>query len=122
MVRKPVSVLIAMGQIVACTITTMIAVGVRPNQIIASGKMAIDGRGLRIEESTLSASCPSCENTATEAKAKPSSIPITIPITRFCSVASVAATNCPLARSVPSAFATLGGADTSIGGTPLTTT
>src|ERR1700680_239207 len=41
-VRNPVSVLIATGQTLASATTKMIDSGLSPNQIIASGKMAID--------------------------------------------------------------------------------
>src|SRR5665213_1907991 len=52
-VRKPVSVLIATGQIVASATTKTIDSGRRPNQIIASGRIAIEGSGLKIELSTV---------------------------------------------------------------------
>src|ERR1700737_4342981 len=75
MVRKPVSVLIATGQTLASATTKMIDSGLNPNQIIASGRIAIDGNGLKIALSTVSRSWPTLENTANDASAKPTSAP-----------------------------------------------
>src|ERR1700680_4322409 len=55
-VRKPVSVLIATGQMLASATTKTIDSGRSPNQIITTGKIAIDGSGLKIALSTLSRS------------------------------------------------------------------
>src|SRR5947209_4322598 len=60
-VRKPVSVFIATGHVVACATTKTIANGVSPNQIIARGKIAMDGNGLKIADSKVNISRPKVE-------------------------------------------------------------
>src|ERR1700676_2558171 len=111
-VRNPVSVLIATGQTLASATTKMIDSGRSPNQIIASGKIAIEGSGLKIALSTLSRSCPTFENTANDGSAKPTSAPASIPTTRFFKVATVTATSCPERRSAANAAPTSTGDET----------
>src|SRR5947209_162106 len=113
MVRKPVSVLIATGHTLASATTNTIDSGRRPNQIMASGRIAIDGSGLKIALSTASRSWPTLENTANDASANPTSAPANMPSSRFCSVATVTENSLPLRRSSPTAAATSSGDDTS---------
>src|SRR5215218_3912707 len=57
-VRKPVLTLIAMGHVTALAMTKTSAAGLRPNQSIASGRIAIAGSGLSIEVNSTSTSSP----------------------------------------------------------------
>src|ERR1700681_902072 len=113
MVRNPVSVLIATGQTLASATTNTIDSGLSPNQIIASGRIAIDGSGLKIALSTVSRSCPTLENTAHDASAKQTSAPAHMPTSKFCNVASVTEMSFPDRRSSASAAPTSSGDDTS---------
>src|ERR1700676_1112015 len=85
-VRKPLSVFNATGQIVASATTKMIDFGCKPNQIIASGKIAIDGNGLKTDVSTVKRSWPMREKTANNPSANQMSVPILIPQMRLISV------------------------------------
>ncbi len=116
-VRKPVSVLIATGQIVASVTMKMIERSLKPNQMIASGKIAIAGNGLSTAVSTASTSRPTAEKTANDANAKPINAPIASPLNSVCSVCSVPSGIFPLSTSVHSCFATSTGEATSSGET-----
>jgi hypothetical protein len=90
MVRKPVSVFAEIGHTEPNTTTKIIAAGLKPNQSIASGKIAIPGSGLKMAVRTVNRLRPKLENVESEARAKPTIMPILMPIPRFCNDTSVA--------------------------------
>src|SRR5215211_1334809 len=121
-VRKPVLTLIAMGPVTALAMTKTSATGLRPNQSIASGRIAIAGSGLSIEVNSTSTSSPMRVHVAKVVSTAARHIPTSIPRPSISRVTSVAAASSPLAQPSQNASAIFAGLETSSGLTPETDT
>src|SRR5215216_3118152 len=121
-VRQPVLTLIAMGHVTALAMTKTSAAGLRPNQSIASGRIAIAGSGLSIEVNSTSTSSPMRVHVAKVVSTAARHIPTSIPRPSISRVTSVAAASSPLAQPSQNASAIFAGLETSSGLTPETDT